>query len=142
VFGAGGGDIVVDDYEPSIEKPVEIVETRAPEEEHDLRTDLRRDAALVRIYAMKAVMTGERSALAPCLPRIVREWLPGLDVGQLRMLADANADQVLQHIHQGPYLTGVHRVQRLQPVALSMEAGPATFDDEPREVDALTPALG
>jgi hypothetical protein len=142
VFGAGGGDIVVDDYEPVVEKTLENAVNAPAPEEHDLRTDLRRDAALVRIYAMKSVMTGERPASASCLPRIVREWLPGLDAGQLKMLAEANADQVLQHIHQGPYLQGVLRVQRLQPVPLEMQTGPGVDDGGPREIAEVRPAFG
>lgn len=143
--GGGGGDIVMDDDHDApdpVEKSVENAGTTpSPLDEHDARVDQRRDASLVRIYSMKALMSGERPALAPCLPRIVKEWLRGLDAGQLKMLADATADQVLQHLHKGPYLQGVHRVQRLQPVPLDKKTGPAIDDDEPRDVASLRPAF-
>ena len=144
VFG-GGGDIVLDDdYDAPapFEKSVENARTtEAPIDEHALRTDQRRDAALVRIYSMRALLTGERPALAPCLPRNIRDWLPGLDAGELKLIADATPDQVLQHLHQGPYIPCLRRVQRLQPVALSMEPVPAIGDDEPHEVADLRPVF-
>jgi hypothetical protein len=143
VFGSGGGDLMVDDMQETDADPHKAVESagKAPFlNEHDLRTNMRRDAALVRIYCMKAVMTGERPALAPCLPRAVRDWLPGVDAGGLKLIADATADEVLQHLHKGPHLQGVHRVQRLKPVALVMKTGHA--DDVPREVADLRPAFG
>jgi hypothetical protein len=144
LFGAGAGDIVIDDDHDFVpeEKTVESAGTTPALEEHDLRTDRRRDAALVRIYSMKAVMTGERPELAPCLPRVVRDWLAGLDSGELRMIADATPDAVFSHLGEGPYIQGVHRVQRLQPVPLEMRTGPAVDDDRPRPVADLRAAFG
>jgi hypothetical protein len=145
VAGARGGDVMVDDLvdtETPAEKAAATADPAPPLEEHDLRVDRRGDAALVRTYAMKAVMTGERPALEPCLPRVTREWLGGLDAGELKMLADATSDQVFQHIGEGPYLQGCHRVQRLRPLKLPMKTGPGTIGDGPREVAVLRRALG
>jgi hypothetical protein len=144
VAGSGGNDVMVDDLvdtETPEEKAAASAEPPPTLEEHDLRVDRRRDAALVRVYAMKAVMTGERPALAPCLPRVTRDWLAGLDAGELKMLADATADQVFQHIGEGPYLQGCHRVQRLRPLMLPMKTGPGTIGDGPREMNVLRRAL-
>jgi hypothetical protein len=146
VAGSGGGDVMVDDLvdsETPAEKAARTAEPPPAIEEHDLRVDRRRDAALVRTYCMRAVMTGERPAMAPCLPRVVKDWLGGLDAGELKMLADATGDQVFQHLGpKGPYLQGLHRVQRLRPLTLPTKTGPGSIGDGPREVAVLRRALG
>jgi hypothetical protein len=143
--GGGGGDYMIDDddYAPDpaeVEKSAESVGTSPAPDEHLLRLDQRRDASLVRIHAMKAVMSGVRPAIEPCLPRSVREWLPGLSVGELKMLADATPDQVRAHLNAGPFIQGLYRIQRLQPVRLLMKTGPVDRD-EPRDVSVLRPSI-
>jgi hypothetical protein len=145
VAGTGGGDVMVDDLVDTgtpEEKAASSAEPPPPLEEHDLRVDRRRDAALVRTYCMRTVMTGERPALEPCLPRVIKEWLGGLGAGEIKMLADATADQVFQHVGTGPYLQGCHRVQRLRPLTLPTKTGPGTIGDGPRQVNVLRRALG
>jgi hypothetical protein len=144
VFGSGGGDYMIDDDDgapdPAEQKSVASAGITQEPDEHDLRLDQRRNASLVRIHAMKAVMSGVRPTMEPCLPRSVREWLPGLSVGELKMLADATPDAVRQHLGSGPYIQGVHMVQRLQPVPLQMKTGPVDRD-EPRDVSVLRPSI-
>jgi len=145
VFGSAGSDIVIDDDHgaPDLaEKPVENAGTTPAPDEHAERTARRRDASLVRTYALTAIVDGKRPPLAPCLPRIVKDWLPGLAAGDLTLIADATPDQVLQHLHQGPYIQGLHRVRELPPVALDAKTGPAINDDEPRDVAELRPVFG
>jgi hypothetical protein len=90
---------------------------------------------------MTALVDRVRPPLAPCLARIVREWLPGLSAGDLEMVADATPDQVLQHLNEGPYIQGLHRVQRLQPAPLYVKKTGLVNDDEPCEVADLKPAF-
>ena len=145
LFGSGGGDIVIDDdYDApdSAEKAVESAGTSPDPDEHMLRTALRRDASLVRTYAFTALVDGKRPALAPALSRIAKDWLPGLTTSDLTLIADATPDQVLQHMHEGPYIEGLHRLRKLPPVPLAMKTGPVTGGDEPRPVASLRPAFG
>jgi hypothetical protein len=148
VFGSGGGgDYMIDDDDgapdPAAEKSVESARTTPPEpDEHAVRTARRHDAALVRTWALTTLTDGRRPPLAPCLSRVVRDWLPGLDAGELTLIADATPDQVLQHLATGPYIAGLHRVQRLPPAPLDRKTGPVIdHDDGPRDVADLRAAL-
>jgi hypothetical protein len=144
--GSGGGDIMLDDDDGAPDAGEKTLEstgtTPAEPDEHALRTARRRDASLVRTYALTALVDGGRPPLAPCLPRVVRDWLPGLDASDLTLVADATPDQVLTHLAAGPYITGLHWVQRLPPVALDRKTGPVMHDDGRRDVAELRLALG
>jgi hypothetical protein len=147
VFGGGGGDYLIDDDDGApdphaAEKSVESAGTTPEFDEHAVRTARRRDAALVRTWALTTLTDSKRPPMAPCLPRIVRDWLPGLDASELTLIADATPDQVLQHLATGPYIAGLHRVQRLPPVALDRKTGPVMLDDGPRDVAGLRAAFG
>lgn len=143
VFGSGGGDIVVDDYEPAMDKSVESVGTTpAPVDEHVLRTESRRDAALVYVYAGKCQLDGVRPPAAPCLPRVTRDWLAGLSLADLRLLTDAGQDGIRAHLSTGPYIQGLHRIRRLPPIALATIPGPAVDHDGPPRNAAVLRALG
>jgi hypothetical protein len=145
VFGSTAGDVVIDDDHgtPDLaEKGVENAATTPVPDEHDLRTARRRDAAVVRTYALTALVDGKRPPTAPCLSRPLRAWLLGLTASDLALIADATPDQVLQHLHRGPYIQSLHRVRELPPVALNAKTGPAVNDGEPRDAVELRPACG
>jgi hypothetical protein len=119
VFGSGGGgDVIIDDDdgEPA---PAAQAETEPYSlADSDLLLAQRRNAALVFTYAAAAQVDGVRPQMPPAMSRAVREWLPGLTVYDLRALTDAGVDGIRAHLYDGPYITGIHRVNPLPPVAL------------------------
>lgn len=145
VFGAGGGDIVVDDLDPTapdtLEKTVESVGTTG-KSEHLVRTEERRDAALVFAYAGRCQIDGVRPPLALCLPRIVREWLPGLTLHDMKLLTNAGQDGIRTHLREGPYIQGLYRVRRMPPIALETIPGQTINQDGPPRNVESSPALG
>jgi hypothetical protein len=121
VFGGGGEDVVIiddDDGLPAAPLPAEKAVGNPAHADHDLRTALRRDAALIYTYAAKCQIDCVRPEMPACLSRAVRAWLPGLTTHDLMALTDAGQDEIRSHISGGPYIMGVHRVQALPPVKL------------------------
>lgn len=118
IFG-GGCEIIEDDddYVPEAETE-KTVEKDPAVEAYKERLEMQTQARVILAYAADCQVDGRRPHLTPVLPRVIKDWLGGLSLTQMRQITDAGAEKIGCHITGDVLIQGLPEVQRLPKVAL------------------------